>query len=45
VDANRLAPLSGVAAAVLIVGSQAAAGTPPGSDAPASEVVVRGTET
>jgi Domain of unknown function (DUF4386) len=39
VDANRLAPLSGVAAAALIVGSQAAAGTPPGSDAPASEVV------
>jgi Domain of unknown function (DUF4386) len=39
VDANRLAPLSGLAAAVLIVGSAAAAGTPPGSDAPASEVV------
>ena len=38
-DANRLAPLSGAAAAVLIVASQGAAGTPPGSDAPASEVV------
>jgi hypothetical protein len=39
VDANRLAPLSGVAAAVSILGSQAAAGAPPGSDAPTSEVV------
>ncbi len=38
-DANRLAPLSGVAATVLLVASQAAAGTTPAADAPVSEVV------
>jgi hypothetical protein len=38
-DATRLAPLSGVAATVLVVASTIASGTTPAADAPVSEVV------